>query len=50
LLAERRNSAAGANGLKAETIRRRLRQLDVDLAEGIGRLRTIDRALFDSYQ
>jgi hypothetical protein len=42
--------AAGEGGRKAETIRRRLRQLDADLAEGIGRLRSIDRALLDGYQ
>jgi site-specific DNA recombinase len=41
---------AGQGHRKADTIKRRLRQLDADLAEGIGRLRSIDRALLDGYQ
>jgi DNA invertase Pin-like site-specific DNA recombinase len=41
---------AGQGHRKAETLKRRLRQLDADLAEGIGRLRSIDRSLFDGYQ
>jgi DNA invertase Pin-like site-specific DNA recombinase len=41
---------ARAGGHKAEGLRRRLRQLDADLAEGIGRLRSIDLKLLDGYQ
>jgi hypothetical protein len=41
---------AGEGGRKVETLKRRLRQLDDDLAEGIARLRSIDRSLLDDYQ
>jgi DNA invertase Pin-like site-specific DNA recombinase len=48
---ERQDAAEAAGGhRKAETLKRRLRQLDADLAEGIDRLRSIDRALLDGYQ
>jgi DNA invertase Pin-like site-specific DNA recombinase len=41
---------AQAGGQKAEVLRRRVRQLDADLAEGIARLRSIDLSLLDGYQ
>ena len=41
---------AGEGGRKVETLKRRLRQLDADLAEGIARLRSIDRSLLEDYQ
>jgi site-specific DNA recombinase len=41
---------AREGGHKAESIRRRLRQLDHDLAEGIARLRSIDLTLLDGFQ
>ena len=47
-----RQEATGeiAGGHKAESLRRRLRQLDADLAEGMARLRTIDLSLIQGYQ
>jgi site-specific DNA recombinase len=48
---ERQDTEEVSHGKRAaETIRRRMRQLDADLAEGIGRLRSIDRSLLDGYQ
>jgi transposase len=41
---------AGRGNRKGETIKRRLRQLDADLAEGIDRLCSIDRDLLVGYQ
>ena len=41
---------AGEGGRKAESLRRRLRQLEADLAEGIDRLRSIDRSFLDDFQ
>jgi site-specific DNA recombinase len=41
---------AAVGGRKVEGMRRRLKQLDADLAAGIARLCTIDMSLFDGYQ
>jgi septal ring factor EnvC (AmiA/AmiB activator) len=48
---ERQDAEESGHGTrKAETVRRRIRQLDADLAEGMTRLRSIDRSLLDGYQ
>jgi site-specific DNA recombinase len=48
---ERQDAEDTATGSrKAEPLRRRLKQIETDLAEGLARLRSIDRALFDGYQ
>jgi site-specific DNA recombinase len=41
---------AGEGGRKVESLRRRLRQREADLAEGIDRLRSIERSLLKGYQ
>jgi DNA invertase Pin-like site-specific DNA recombinase len=41
---------AGEGGRQVESLKRRLRQLKGDLAEGIDRLRSIDRSLLARYQ
>jgi DNA invertase Pin-like site-specific DNA recombinase len=48
---ERQDAAeAQTGGHQVESLRRRLRQLDADLAEGVARLVTIDRSLLDGFQ